>query len=205
MRQYASTPETRERILDAAERLYGEFGLAKTTMGDVAEACGYTASNVHRIFKTKSALSEAIAARSIGRIEGAVVQALARSESAGEKMRALLDTLAVETTAMFRNDNKIYEMVVQALEEDWLTVRTYKARIRFFIKEVLDLYEPPPLLGEDQAETIEIIYACALRLFHPVMVAEFYGREGRHSPSPLIEFLIAALDAASQRGAAERA
>ena len=201
MRQYAPTHETRERILDAAERLYGEYGLSKTTMGDVAKACGYTASNVHRLFKTKSALSEAIVARFLGRIEGAVVQALASAQSPGGKMRALLETLAAETAARFKDDGKVSQMVVQGLEEDWLTVRTYKARIRFFIKEILDAYAPPALLGKTSDETVEIIYACAVRLFHPLVASEFRRREEKNAASPLIEFLVGALDAAS-RGAA---
>ena len=202
MRQYAPAHETRERILDAAERLYGEYGLSKTTMGDVAEACGYTASNVHRLFKTKSALSEAIAARFLGRIEGAAVQALASAQSPGNKMRALLETLAAETTARFKDDSKIYQMVVQGLEEDWLTVRTYKARIRFFIKEILDGYEPPALLGQTTEETVEIIYACIVRFFHPLMASEFHRLEEKSAAAPLIDFLVGALDAASRRGKA---
>ena len=49
--------ETRNRILDAAERVFGESGVSRTSLEDVASAAGVTRGAIYWHFKDKSDLS----------------------------------------------------------------------------------------------------------------------------------------------------
>ncbi len=49
-------PDTRERILVVAERLFRELGYQKTTVGDIAKALHMSPANVYRFFDSKKAI-----------------------------------------------------------------------------------------------------------------------------------------------------
>lgn len=58
---------TPERILEAAEEVLRRFGLAKTTVVDVARALGVSHGSIYRHFPSKAALQDAIAERWLAR------------------------------------------------------------------------------------------------------------------------------------------
>ncbi|MEM9284527.1 MAG: helix-turn-helix domain-containing protein, partial [Pseudomonadota bacterium] len=60
-----SEAETRDLILDEAGRLYTEIGYDKTTIADIARACGFSSANVHRVFGTKARINRAMAERKL--------------------------------------------------------------------------------------------------------------------------------------------
>lgn len=60
-----SGEETRQRILDAAERLFAERGLAGTAVRDIARACDLTAASLYNHFDGKQALYEAVLERGV--------------------------------------------------------------------------------------------------------------------------------------------
>ena len=58
----------RERYLDAAEACYTRFGLAKTTVEDVAQAAGVSRATVYREFRNRDELLLAVVEREAGRV-----------------------------------------------------------------------------------------------------------------------------------------
>jgi len=53
--------DTRDRILEVAERLFRQIGYQKTTVGDVAKELRMSPANVYRFFESKKASHEAVA------------------------------------------------------------------------------------------------------------------------------------------------
>lgn len=60
--------ETRERILDAAEDVFNEKGVSRTTLNEIAEAAGVTRGAIYWHFKNKVELFEAM----VGRVRGPI-------------------------------------------------------------------------------------------------------------------------------------
>jgi AcrR family transcriptional regulator len=58
----------RERYLSAAEACYARFGLAKTTVEDVAQAAGVSRATVYREFRNRDELLLAVVEREAGRV-----------------------------------------------------------------------------------------------------------------------------------------
>ncbi|MAT93753.1 MAG: TetR family transcriptional regulator [Halioglobus sp.] len=54
------TPNTAERILDAAEDLFAEKGYSATSLGDVADRVGIRSPSLYNHFKNKEALYQAV-------------------------------------------------------------------------------------------------------------------------------------------------
>jgi TetR/AcrR family transcriptional repressor of nem operon len=74
------SPEVRrEQILDAAERVLLERGLATTTVADVAETAGVAKGTVYLYFESKDAILSGLRARYLERFADAVTQPRARS------------------------------------------------------------------------------------------------------------------------------
>jgi AcrR family transcriptional regulator len=61
-----SAPDTRERILDAAERVFIRKGTASGRTQEIADEAGVNKALVHYYFGTKAALADAIFARALG-------------------------------------------------------------------------------------------------------------------------------------------
>ncbi|MCR9094310.1 MAG: TetR/AcrR family transcriptional regulator [bacterium] len=61
----ADPESTRERILDVAEALFAERGLAGTAVRDIAREAGLTAPSLYNHFDGKQALYEAVLARGV--------------------------------------------------------------------------------------------------------------------------------------------
>jgi AcrR family transcriptional regulator len=63
------TADNEERILDAAERLFGELLFDRVTLAAIASAAGVSVPTVQRRFGTKEEVSAAVGARIRGRVE----------------------------------------------------------------------------------------------------------------------------------------
>jgi AcrR family transcriptional regulator len=73
----------RERYLNAAEACYTRFGLAKTTVEDVAQAAGVSRATVYREFGNRDELLLAVVAREAGRVAAEAELHLRRFDDVG--------------------------------------------------------------------------------------------------------------------------
>jgi AcrR family transcriptional regulator len=75
-------PDTRERILVVAERLFREIGYQKTTVADIAKVLRMSPANVYRFFDSKKAIHEGVARVLMGEVEVAAQAIPARRHPA---------------------------------------------------------------------------------------------------------------------------
>ena len=68
----SDSESTRERILDVAERLFAQRGLAGTAVRDIAREAGLTAPSLYNHFDGKQALYEAVLARGVEPLFGLI-------------------------------------------------------------------------------------------------------------------------------------
>jgi AcrR family transcriptional regulator len=61
--QHSAGDELRTRIVDAARKRFEQFGFAKTSMQEIAEACDMSAANLYRFYKGKLAIGVAVASQ----------------------------------------------------------------------------------------------------------------------------------------------
>ena len=89
------TPEvesTRERILDVAEQLFAQHGLAGTAVRDIAREAGLTAPSLYNHFDGKQALYEAVLARGVEPLFG-LMDRLNRVDLADDSSLHVLDAI----------------------------------------------------------------------------------------------------------------
>src|SRR5579871_144522 len=112
-------PDTRERILVVAERLFRQIGYQKTTVGDIAKELRMSPANVYRFFESKKAIHEGVARGLMGEVEAAAAAIVAKPGPATSRMRELLSTIHEMNSERYVGDAKMHEMVEIAMEESW--------------------------------------------------------------------------------------
>ena len=186
--------DTRRRILAEAERLFRHYGYGKTTIADISHACGMSAANVYRFFPSKSALMEAICSQLIANFEMRLYEIVRRPISATERLELFVDELYRHTMENLLDHHKVHEMVVVAMEEQWLAIRAHIERVAAYIGEIV---RDGIALGEfprkDPKRTGKIVHTALVCFCHPVMVAQKLDDEERVRPREMAHFLITAL------------
>ena len=84
------TPTTRDRILDAAERLLARFGYKKTTMEDIAREAGLCKRTLYLHVSSKEAVALSTIDRIVDRLTGQLRAVAAAEGSPEERLREML-------------------------------------------------------------------------------------------------------------------
>ena len=87
----AKAEETRERILDAALRLFREKGFDETTMRDVAIAAGVATGAAYYYFRSKQDLVMAFYVRTAEEARAELPERIAASSDLRKRIRAIID------------------------------------------------------------------------------------------------------------------
>ena len=88
--------DTRDRIMDVADRLFRQLGFAKTTVADIAAELDMSPANVYRFFASKNAIVEAICRRCLAELdERAWEIARSRGSAVARIERLILEIMVV--------------------------------------------------------------------------------------------------------------
>ncbi|WP_426423898.1 TetR/AcrR family transcriptional regulator [Bradyrhizobium genosp. A] len=185
--------DTRDRILEVAERLFRQIGYQKTTVGDIAKELRMSPANVYRFFESKKAIHQSVARALMGEVELEAQRIVARPGPVLERFRELLTTINRMNTERYVGDSKLHEMVEIAMQEDWDVCVTHMECIAGFIGQMI---AQGAASGEFEAPDLQLASLCActamMRFFHPQMIAQCATKPGP-SIDQMIDFVIAGL------------
>jgi AcrR family transcriptional regulator len=186
--------DTKVRILNEAERLFRHYGYGKTTIADISQACGMSAANVYRFYPSKSALMEAICGRLISEMESRLYKIVRSDAPAPERLMTFTMEIHRNTMENLIDHHKVHEMVVVAMEEQWLAIRSHIDRIAAYLGELInDGIARGEFSAKDPKRVGRIVHTALACFCHPVMVAQKLEDEDRIRPEEMAEFLIEAL------------
>jgi AcrR family transcriptional regulator len=186
-------PDTRERILVVAERLFRQIGYQKTTVADIAKELHMSPANVYRFFDSKKAIHTGVARTLMGGVEGAAEVIAARQGPAAPRLRELLATIHRMNSERYVGDSKLHEMVAIAMEENWDVCEAHMLLITEIIGRVI---AQGMETGEFRKADLQLTAMCAttamMRFFHPQMIAQCATKPGP-SIDQMIDFVLAGL------------
>ena len=186
-------PDTRERILVVAERLFREIGYQKTTVADIAKLLRMSPANVYRFFDSKKAIHEGVARSLMGEVEQAAQAITAKGGPAVSRLRELMTTVHRMNSERYIGDCKLHEMVEVAMEESWDVCVAHMLKITETIGTVV---AQGAASGEFEVPDVPLAAMCActamMRFFHPQMIAQCATKPGP-SLDQMIDFVLAGL------------
>ncbi|WFU39334.1 TetR/AcrR family transcriptional regulator [Bradyrhizobium sp. CB82] len=185
--------DTRERILEVAERLFRQLGYQKTTVGDIAKELRMSPANVYRFFESKKAIHQAVARGLMGEVELEAQRIVRGPGPVRDRFRQLLTTIHRMNTERYVGDSKLHEMVEIAMQEDWDVCVAHMECIASIIGQVI---AQGVASGEFEAPDLQLASLCActamMRFFHPQMIAQCATKPGP-TIDQMIDFVIAGL------------
>ncbi len=102
---------TREReILDAAGRVFGKYGIQKTTVTDIVREAGVSRATLYKHFESKEEVFREVLTREINDILEADRRAVSEAGTTREKLRAAI----VTHTNTLREKINIYQVTMEA-------------------------------------------------------------------------------------------
>ncbi len=189
-----SEAETRQLILDEAYTLFSDIGYRKTTMGDIAKACGFSPALVHKHFGTKSAVNQAIASVMMEEMLSDAREAVGKHRSPARKLRTFVKTINQSTLESFQHNKRVFETLSAAAEEKWEVVREYRQELRDMVAKII---EEGCAVGEftvsDPEQATAAIHMSLTRVFHPVNIVEMVGEPDAGDVDILIDFILTGL------------
>ena len=179
-------PDTHERILVVAERLFRQIGYQKTTVADIAKELRMSPANVYRFFESKKAIHEGVARGLMGEVEAAAASIVMKPGPAAVRMRELLTTIHQMNSERYVGDSKLHEMVEIAMEESW---EVCVAHMQTVTESIGGVIAQGVASGEFKAPDVPVAALCVctamVRFFHPQMIAQAADK-----PGPTIDQMI---------------
>jgi AcrR family transcriptional regulator len=186
-------PDTRERILVVAERLFRQIGYQKTTVADIAKELRMSPANVYRFFDSKKAIHEGVAQVLMGEVEDAARTIVSKRGPAAQRLRELVTTIHRMNSERYVGDAKLHEMVEIAMEESWEVCVAHMQRLTETIAGVI---AEGAATGEFEAPDVALAAMCTctamMRFFHPQMIAQAVNKPGP-SLDQMVDFVLTGL------------
>jgi AcrR family transcriptional regulator len=186
-------PDTRERILVVAERLFRQLGYQKTTVADIAKELRMSPANVYRFFDSKKSIHEGVCRVLMGEVEEAGRAIMAKPGSAAGKLRELITTIHRMNSERYVGDAKLHEMVEIAMQESW---EVCVAHIQTITQTIAGVIAQGVASGEFEVTDIPLAAQCTchamIGYFHPQMIAQAQNKPGP-SIDQMVDFVLASL------------
>ena len=104
----------REQIIIAAQGLFKQFGLKKTTMDEIAEACGKAKSTLYHYFKSKEEVFDAVLEKELQNLRMMVNEAVTLQSSLKEKLKSYIITFHQEAL----NKINVFRILKQEIKNE---------------------------------------------------------------------------------------
>jgi AcrR family transcriptional regulator len=168
--------QTHGMIMNAAEQHFRRYGYAKTTVADIAKACGMSPANVYRFFDSKAAIVDAIADLWLSETVSAAKTIAERDESAAERLEAYVVEVHRMLSEQHTNDSSVHELCSVVIAERRPVVQAYKNAMRAVLTQILeDGRRRGEFAFDDAEETAAILGDALIKFHHPNLVAEYHG------------------------------
>jgi len=166
--------DIRTKIIGAAQKLIARYGYGKTTMADLAQACGMSPGNLYRYFPGKLDIAEQLAIRAFEEEVSALREVVRRSDlSATERLKLFFCTQLRVTHAKLNDDPKVFEIAEIIRRERPELTNQNLARIRALLVEILSAGNAS---GEfnipDVVNTAETIQCATLKYHYPQLFTQ---------------------------------
>jgi AcrR family transcriptional regulator len=188
--------DTRNLILETAERQLRRHGLAKMTVVDIAQASGMSHANVYRFFPTKAAIFDAITERWLGATERMVSEIAARPVPAAERLEECVIQLHRSKRRKVEQDPEIFDTYCAIARGCREVFEVHRTRV---VERLESIVRDGVAAGEfqvaDTAAAVASLRHATLKFHDPRLIAESLEEPTEEQARRVVRLIIAGLRA----------
>ena len=143
----ASVERREQNILDAAGRMFGRYGIQKTTVTDIVREAGISRATLYKHFESKEDIFREVLSREIMEILDADRRAVAGAETTREKLHAAI----VTHTDMLREKINIYNVTMDAFVS---LMPRWREHFDEFVRGTVEMYGGILQEGHEKGEIV---------------------------------------------------
>jgi len=166
--QRSTREQTRQRILAKAGELFRHFGIAKTTVADIAAGLAMSPANIYKSFPSKDAIIQTVAEQELAELKKSIEAAVSSSTGALARIEALALAIFHWHRELLRHESRLFELVLFANAQHWDCTRDFKA---FLLQAIIKLIESGVRSGEfhlsDSNATARVLIDCLVVVIEP--------------------------------------
>lgn len=133
-----AAPSNKIVILDVAEHLFVEHGYRETTVSDIAQHAGMSASNLYRHYKNKEDIAAACASRFTDTKIAALREVLQlKRMNAAERLEEFIVALLRYTHEETQNSPRMNELIGVVIQSRQEVLHTLRSNLQSMIAEIL--------------------------------------------------------------------
>jgi AcrR family transcriptional regulator len=192
-------PEVRERILDAAEKKFREYGYLKVTVADVAHDLDMSPANVYRFFDSKASLRESLVGRLTHQVEDVCAKVAHGEGTAAERLSNMIVEYHRMTLDRYICAANVHEILDTAIRENWNYVVAHMERMQKIIWElILEGTHNAEFKVNDVDSASRLVNYAIIAFIDPSCVARFFADEKDFKQARAMSaFIIGALKSGS--------
>lgn len=192
--QEQARQENIERILDSAERLFKHYGYTKTNVADIARDLGMSPANIYRFFGSKADIHQALAQRMLDAGYRLAETILREPGNPSDRLREHILQQYRLTLETMIDEQKVHEMVIIAIEQQWPVIDAHIRRLRLLVTEVIREGMEGGEFRSGDPDCVADCFLCATAtLCHPQLVATCVSDIRVCKPEDIVEFALRAL------------
>lgn len=191
--EFRRSSANRELILQAAERLFSQYGYGKTTVVDVAKHLGMSPANVYRFFQSKDEIRRTLFKRLLEANFRMAHDISRRRETACSRISRFVRLQFLLTADIVNNHQTMRDLVILGLQRDDDLLAAHIGRLRDILaKVVAEGIVHGEFAERDAQETARIFIIALVAIWHPILLKNRRVSYGV-CPDDLIEFALDAL------------
>lgn len=186
--------QTRDLILTTAEAHLRRYGYARTTVSEIARACGMSHANVYRFFKAKADIIDAVIEQWLRRTETALEAIAAQQLPAIAKLEAYILELYRIKRQECTTEQELFEAFSAILQEHRTVVEQHIHVIRAILRDILRSgVQEGELQIVDLKRATNAVWDATLKFHHPLLIADAIDQPTEEQAQTVLKLLIVAL------------
>jgi AcrR family transcriptional regulator len=183
-----------DRILDAAERRFADYGYNKTTMVEIAADCDMSVGNLYRHFKNKEAIATGCIERLLAEKLAAGKKAAAREQDALAALEAFLVTRLQTAHRHFAGTRHLFDMLALINERHRDLLLAFEEKVITVLAGILERgIEQGRFAVDDPGQTAYDIHQATLRYNSPIYLRNNPLATLKHDLQRLLSLLYTGL------------
>lgn len=187
-----SPDQTRREILIAAETQFQLHGYSGMSMQGLAKALGMSAATIHKYYKNKRGLAEAVCGVFLSRYVAHIESRIFVDDGTQVAFERFATAIVEYHSGDIHLTSEIFEIYVFAAQSDWVVFREFRTQVVELLRKILQEGVQRKDVRPSAIAQAEQVFDGFASIMHPLLVRDFPHEVGERGQR-LAHFLFQAV------------